>query len=141
VKYLVDTGALIRILRRQASPDWDDLDRRGLLAVCEPVLTETLLIANAKDYVALEDSITSNYLPVTVPDRIWDLVAVLRPEFVPHSAHRGLSVADFVIAATAIRLKLTVLHEEADFETVARFLPELKQHRISAGTDPATAAR
>jgi hypothetical protein len=41
----------------------------------------------------------------------------------------------------AIRLKLTVLHEDADFETVARFVPELKQHRIGAGTDPATAAR
>jgi predicted nucleic acid-binding protein len=134
VKYLVDTSALIRILRRQAGPDWDDLGRRGLLAVCEPVLTETLLIAKAKDYVALEDSITSSYLPVTVPDGIWDLVAALRRELVPHSAHRGLSVADLVIAATAIRLKLTVLHEDADFETVARFVPELKQHRTSAGT-------
>ena len=26
MKYLVDTSALVRILRRQASPDWDDLD-------------------------------------------------------------------------------------------------------------------
>ena len=124
---------MIRILRREASADWDDLDRRGLLAVCEPALTETLLIAKTKDYSALEDSITSNYLPVVIPDGIWDLVAVLRRELVPHSAHRGLSVADLVIAATAIRLKLTVLHEDADFETVARFVPELKRHRISAG--------
>jgi predicted nucleic acid-binding protein len=131
--YLVDTSALTRILRRQVAPDWDDFDRRGLLAVCEPVLTETLLIARTKDYVALEDSITSNYVQVTVPDSIWDLVAVLRRELVPHSAHRGLSVADLVIASTAIRLKLTVLHEDGDYETVARFVPQLKQRRISAG--------
>jgi predicted nucleic acid-binding protein len=42
-------------------------------------------------------------------------------------------VADLVIAATAIRLKLTVLHEDGDFETVARFVPELQQHRLSVG--------
>ena len=104
-----------------------------MLAVCEPALTETLLIAHTKDYAALEESITTNYLPVTVPEGIWELVAVLRRELVPHSAHRGLSVADLVIAATAIRLKLTVLHEDGDYETVARFVPELRQRRVSAG--------
>jgi predicted nucleic acid-binding protein len=133
VNYLVDTSALTRILRRQASPDWDDQERRGLLAVCEPVLTETLLIAETKNYASLEDSINENYLPVTVPDGIWALVAVLRRDLVAHSAHRGLSVADLVIAATAIRLKLTVLHEDADFETVARFVPEFQQRRLRDG--------
>jgi predicted nucleic acid-binding protein len=54
---------------------------------------------------------------------------------VPLSAHRGLSVADLVVAATAIRLKLIVLHEGADFETMARFVPELRQRRISAGPE------
>lgn len=133
MKYLVDTSALTRILRRQASPDWDDLERRGLLAVCEPALTETLLIATTKEYAALEDSITSNYLPVTIPDGRWGLVGAIRRELAPRSAHRGLSVADLVIAATAIRLKLTVLHEDGDYETVARFVPQLKQRRVSAG--------
>jgi hypothetical protein len=37
-----------------------------------------------------------------------------------------------VVAAAAIRLKLEVLHEDGDFETVARFVPELQQRRISA---------
>jgi hypothetical protein len=34
--------------------------------------------------------------------------------------------------ATAIRVKLEVLHEDADFETAARFVPLLRQRRISA---------
>jgi predicted nucleic acid-binding protein len=137
LRYLVDTSALTRILRRQASHAWDNLERRGLLAICEPALTETLLIAKTKDYGALEDKITGNYLFVTIPDDIWDLVAVVRRELSPHSAHRGLSVADLVIAATAIRLKLTVLHEDADYETVARFVPELRQHKMSLGPEHA----
>jgi hypothetical protein len=96
------------------------------------VLTETLLLAETRKYAELEDYITGSYLPVMVPDGIWDLVAVIRRELAVHSAHRGLSVADLVIAATAIRLKLTVLHEDADFETVGRLVPELRQRRISA---------
>ena len=68
-----------------------------------------------------------------VPDNIWDLVAAIRRELAQHSAYQGLSVADLVVAAMAIRLKLEVLHEDADFETVARFVPELRQRRISAG--------
>jgi predicted nucleic acid-binding protein len=62
-----------------------------------------------------------------------NLVAAIRRELVPHSAHQGLSVADLVVAAAAIRLKLEVLHEDGDFETVARLVPELRQRRISAG--------
>lgn len=32
--------------------------------------------------------------------------------------------------ATAIRLKLVVLHRNADFETVARLVPQLSEERI-----------
>jgi predicted nucleic acid-binding protein len=131
MKYLVDTSALVRIERRQVDPGWDEMVDRGLLCLCEPVLAETLMIADAKRYASLEDDLRQAYLWVTIPDIIWDLVAVIRRELVPHSAYMGLSVADLVVAATAIRLKLTVLHEDADFETVARFVPELQEKRIS----------
>lgn len=68
--------------------------------------------------------------------RMWrqqDLVGVIRRELAGHSAHQGLSVADLVVAATAIRLKLEVLQEDGDFETVARFVPQLRERRISTG--------
>lgn len=132
MRYLVDSSALIRILRRETDPAWDDLVQRGLLSVCEPVLAETLLIADRKDYEATEDYLAAAYIPVTVPANIWDLTAAIRRELVPHGAHNALSVADLVVAATAIRLKLILLHEDGDFETVARFVPGLQQRRISA---------
>ena len=133
MKYLVDTSALVRIIRRETDPIWTETVSRGLVAICEPVIAETLMIANAKKYAEQEEAINSAYLPVAIPADIWSLVAVIRRELATHSAHQGLSVADLVVAATAIRLKLTVLHEDADFDTVARFVPELQQHRISAG--------
>jgi predicted nucleic acid-binding protein len=133
VRFLVDTSALVRISRNQADPAWYELVDRGLITLCEPVLTETLVAAGAKRYAATEEKLRNTYVWATVPDNIWDLVAAIRRELVPHSAHQGLSVADLVVAATAIRLKLEVLHEDGDFETVARFVPELKERRVSAG--------
>jgi predicted nucleic acid-binding protein len=134
VRYLVDTSALVRVYRRQADPGWDDLADRGLIAVCEPVLAETLALADATSYQRVEEELRDSYPWVLVPDNIWDMVRAIRHELAPRSAHQGLSVADLVIAATAIRLKLEVLHEDGDFETVARFVPELRQQRISAAS-------
>jgi predicted nucleic acid-binding protein len=132
VKYLVDTSALVRIYRRQVDDAWYDVVNHGQIAVCEPTLTETLTLADAKSYGRVEDELRDLYPWVPVPDNVWELVVALRREMADQSAHQGLSVADYLIAATAIRLKLEVLHEDADFETVARFVPQLRQRRISS---------
>ena len=133
MSYLVDTSAAVRIWRRQVNPDWHGLIKRGLLVVCEPVLAETLRGIDAKRYARTEEEFRDAYVVATVPDNIWDLVAVLQRELVPHAAHQGVSVVDLVVAATAIRLKLEVLHEDGDFETLARHVPQLKQRRVSTG--------
>jgi predicted nucleic acid-binding protein len=133
VTYLIDTSALLRILRNEADPAWREVVRRGLIMLCEPVIAETLVSVDAKRYAAFEGELRETYPYATVPDAIWDLSAAIRRELVPHSAYKGLGVADLVVAATAIRLKLTALHEDADFETVARFVPELSERRLSIG--------
>jgi predicted nucleic acid-binding protein len=131
VRYLVDTSALVRILRGQVDTHWDDLVERGLLAICEPVLVETLTMADTKSYALVEDEIRATYPWVPVPDDVWTVVGAVRRELAAHSHHHGLSVADHLVAATAIRLKLVVLHEDADFETVSRLIPQLKQERVT----------
>ncbi|MGX6601136.1 hypothetical protein ACWKSP_03220 [Micromonosporaceae bacterium Da 78-11] len=49
MKYLVDTSALIRVVRRQVDPAWYDLVGRGWMSICEPVLAEMLLIASTSE--------------------------------------------------------------------------------------------
>lgn len=137
MRFLIDTSALVRVLRRQVDGQWHDQVTRGLVAICDPVVTEGLAIADAKAYTRIEEGLRAAYPWVPVPDDAWDIVATLRRELARHSAHQGLSVADYLVAATAIRLKLTVLHEDADFETAARLVPQLKQQRISAPLDVA----
>jgi predicted nucleic acid-binding protein len=132
MKYLIDASALIRILRKQADPAWDDVLSRGLITVCEPALAETLKAAEAKRYAEAEAAVAGRCLPVIEPDGIWDLVATIRRELARHAAQAGPSVVDMLIAATAIRLKLTVLHQDRDFETIGRVVPELRQRSIKA---------
>lgn len=95
MRYLIDTSALVRLQRDQGGAAWKPLVARGLVAVCEPVLAETLLIADAKQYAAVERAIYGSYLKVTVPDGIWDTTEVLRHElvsrFVPALRQQRLS--------------------------------------------------
>jgi predicted nucleic acid-binding protein len=131
VNYLVDTSALVRIIRRQVEPQWYDAVRAGQVAVCEPVLTEALTIADAKSYDSVEAELRDAYPWVPVVDDVWTLVAAIRRELAQHSQHHGLSVADHLVLATALRLKLVILHADADFETAARIIPHLRQERIT----------
>jgi predicted nucleic acid-binding protein len=131
MKYLVDTSALVRIIRRQVDPGWHDIAKRGLISLCDPALVEALITVDKKEYVELKEGLCETYPHATVPDNAWSLVVAMQDELASRSQHQGLSVADLVIAATAIRLKLIVLHEDADFETVSRHVPELRQQRVS----------
>ncbi|MGW4463552.1 PIN domain-containing protein [Micromonospora sp. NPDC004704] len=134
MKYLIDTSALVRVLRRQVEPQWSDLATRGLIAICEPVLVETLTIADAKSHERVEEGLRDLYPWVPVPDDAWRLVSAVRLELAARSAHQGLSVADHLIVATAIKLKLVVLHQDADFETVASVVPQFQQERVGSAT-------
>lgn len=131
MKYLADTSAVVRIDREQVDGEWVEVVAQARIAVCEPVLAETLTLADAKRYASAEAELRSTYPWVPVTDNVWELVTVLRRDLAAQSAHQGVSVADYVVAATAIRLKLILLHEDGDFETIARFVPELQQQRIS----------
>lgn len=136
MKYLADTSALVRMMRGQVDPRWDETVARGLVAVCEPVLTETLTIANAKSYEEVEQSILDVYPWIPVPDDAWELIRRVRHDLAERSAHQGLSVADYLVVATALGSKLTLLHEDGDFETVAHVVEQLEVVRITAAPKP-----
>lgn len=133
MKYLVDTSALVRILRRQVEQAWYELVERGLVAICEPVLVEALTIADAKAYERMERSLREAYPWVPVPENVWDIVGDVRRELASGSQHHGLSVADYLVVATGLRLKLVVLHDDTDFVSVARVIPQLRQENIASG--------
>ena len=130
MKYLIDTSALVRILRRQVDESWHEQVTRGMVAICDPVLTEALTIARATEYERVRADLLAAYPWVAVPDRAWETVHDVQAQLAAKSQHVGLSVADHLVVATALHHRLTILHEDADFSTAAAIVPDLQQQRI-----------
>lgn len=131
MRYLVDTSALVRMLRRQVDESWHEQVMHGLIAICDPVLTETLTIARATEYERVRADLLEAYPWVPVPDRAWDTVQSVQAQLAAKSQHHGLSVADHLVVATALHHNLTILHEDADFGTAAAIVPDIQQQRIT----------
>jgi predicted nucleic acid-binding protein len=134
VKYLIDTSALVRILRRQVDESWYEQVAHGIVAICDPVLTEALTIARATEYGRIRADLLAAYPWVPVPERVWETVHSVQAQLAAKSQHQGLSVADHLVVATALHHRLTILHEDADFSTAAAIVPDLQQQRILAGS-------
>lgn len=136
MNYLVDTSALVRILRRQVDQSWHEQVTHGLVAICSPVLTEALAIARTTEYQRVRADLLEIYPWVPVPDRCWETISTVQAQLAARSQHQGLSVADHLVVATALHHHLTILHEEADFVTVAKIVSDVRQQRIMAGAAP-----
>ena len=134
MSFLADTSALVRIIRGQVGVDWQDAVDRGLVAICEPVICEAMTIADSRSYGQVELKLRSSYTWAPTPEDAWNLITSIRAALAAQSVHHGISVADYLVIATAIKSKLVLLHEDGDFETVARFVPQLQQQRISEVT-------
>lgn len=130
MSYLGDTSAIVRISRRQADERWTAAAERGLIRICDPVLAEVLLIAPAKRYDEFEDEFLARFPWVGLPDGVWRTVAEVRRALARKSEHQGLSVADLLVVATAMHHQLTVLYDDADFDTVAKRIDEFTAERI-----------
>ena len=61
---------------------------------------------------------------------VTDAVHSVQTRLAAKSQHHGLSVADHLVVATALHHRLTILHEDADFSTVAAVVPDIEQQRI-----------
>ena len=139
MKYLIDTSALVRILRRQVDESWNEQVAHGMVAICDPVLAEALTIARATEYERIRTDLLAAYPRVPVPDRAWETVHSVQARLAAKSQHHGLSVADHLVVATALHHHLTILHEDADFATAAAVILDIQQQRIlaaEAGADP-----
>ena len=104
----------------------------GLVAICDPVLTEALTIARATEYDRVRASLLEAYPWVPVPDRAWETVHSVQARLAAKSQHNGLSVADHLVVATALHHHLTILHEDADFAAAAAIVSDIQEQRILA---------
>jgi predicted nucleic acid-binding protein len=135
-KYLADSSALIRIIRQQVDPAWEAVVAKGQVAICEPVLRESLTVARKREYEAQQADLLEAYDWVSIPQITWDYIRGMGTDLARHSMHNMFSVADYLVAAVAIQMKLVVLHDDNDFVAAAKIFPQLEQKRIAELPDP-----
>jgi predicted nucleic acid-binding protein len=117
--YLLDNSALQRRTKARAKATLDELNERGVLAVCGPVEMEVMYSArNDHEAARIRQWLLGfDYLPM--PDEVWDRAKEVQRLAIKKGFHRALSMPDLLIAATAERHGVTVLHYDADFDMIA----------------------
>jgi hypothetical protein len=120
--YLADTSMIVRLHRgREIVPQWVHAIEAGMVAVCPVVEAELLRTATSpRDGDLLREYLLTVFTWRPMPDGVWQDVAQLQDDLLDASQHRGLSVVDLLVAATAQAFRLTVLHVDKDFEAIAR---------------------
>jgi predicted nucleic acid-binding protein len=120
-EYLIDTSALVRLLR---SPDilerWDRTVTDGLIATCS--ITELELLYTARSHADREHQqqlIRQMFNWVVMPDRVFEQASRLQSALSEKGAHRSAGPVDLLTAVTAERHRLTLLHYDRDFVRVA----------------------
>ncbi|MFP4511993.1 MAG: PIN domain nuclease [Acidimicrobiales bacterium] len=119
--WLIDKSAIARLHLASNAPEWAGRIERGLVRICTVTRLEVGYSARtANDHRSLlaEPPLASmpvEYLTPKIEDRALELQAALAER----GQHRGPSVPDLIIAATAELAGLTVLHLDKDFHLIA----------------------
>ena len=118
--YLIDTSALVRLLRDPDVLDrWEQTVTAGLVAVCPLVELEFLYTARSvADRAQLAERLRTVFGWVAMPDRIYERAAETQLELTARGTHRSAGAVDLLVAATAEHHGLSLLHYDRDFDQV-----------------------
>ena len=130
--YLLDTSGLVRLLGDPGLQEaWYDAVDAEAIGSCYPQRAEFLYSArNRSEYDEITGTFGDLYPDVSVPKNAGRWIASVQHHMVMGDEHRSASAVDLMIAATAAHHGLTVLHDDADYRTVARHAPDLSEHNI-----------
>ena len=132
--FLADTSAFARVSQPAVSSAFAQLIAAGQVALCAPVVFELGYSARSRaDYDAFMVRLDAYEI---VPTTDGDLQRALEVQqlLAERGQHRALSLVDALVAAIADSRDLTVLHYDADFETVAAVTGQRHHWIVGRGT-------
>lgn len=121
--WLIDKSALVRLGVSPDAEEWAERISRGLVRLSTVTRLEAGYSARTgAEAASLGDrpplaQMPLEYLTPAMEDRAVEVQVILAAR----GHHRGPSIPDLLIAATAELAGLTVLHVDRDFETIAEF--------------------
>lgn len=132
IRYLLDSSALWRILRDDSlRASWGDVISLGVVGSCHPQRVEFRRSARTLDeYEQMSEMFDALYPDTAVPKGAWRWIESAQYRLLRQGAHRALSAVDLLICATAAHQDLVILHDDKDFATAARYLPDVRERII-----------
>lgn len=119
-QWLIDKSVLARIGEDSVAEVVLPRVQSGLIGAS--VVTELEVGFSARsihDYRTTREALLDHLLPIPLPASAEQRARDVQAELVKRGEHRSAGVADLLLAAIAEIEGLTVLHYDADFETVA----------------------
>ena len=120
-RWLIDKSALVRLADSPEAGAWSNRIERGLVHLAAITRLEVGFSAQNGEIARRQfresplAAMPVEYLTPAVEDRALQVQALLADR----GQHRGPSIPDLLIAATAELAQLTILHVDKDFDTIA----------------------
>ena len=136
-RYLLDTSAAARMPHRQVADRVVLLLSAGLLATCAALDLEALYSARSpREYreVRADRRLAYEYLPTE--DQDWQRALQVQAALADAGRWRAVGLADLVTGAVAERHRVTVLHYDGDFDSVAAVTGQATEWVVPAGSVP-----
>ena len=137
--YLADTSAVWRLLRGQIGGPWPGYLSQGLIGLCPPVESELMAgVRGERDFASFSTILKTAFTWYPALDDPWSRILSVQRDLVKIGHHRGPSPMDILIALTAQQHRLTLLHVDDDFASIAKVRPGIAMHRLEerAPLDP-----
>ncbi|AGB26780.1 putative nucleic acid-binding protein, contains PIN domain (plasmid) [Mycobacterium sp. JS623] len=119
-EWLIDKSALVRLAHSDDPDLWANRIERGLVHISNVTRLEIGYSAQSGEVARREfresplAAMSVEYLTPTIEDRASEVQLLLADR----GQHRGPSIPDLIVAATAELAGLTILHVDKDFDTI-----------------------
>ena len=118
--YLIDTSAMSRSSQPSVAAVSEPLIRAGKVATCPVLDFEALYSSRSnEEYERVAILRRGRFEYLAIEDREWRRALEVQAGLAAKGRLREVGMADLLIAAVAERHALTLLHYDADFETIA----------------------
>jgi predicted nucleic acid-binding protein len=132
IHYLLDSSGLWRLLREERLRNaWLEATTVWSIGSCAAQRAEFRRSARSvAEYEAMGAMFADLYPDVPLPKRVWDWIEAAQYALAEKGALGAAGPLDLLICATAAHHGLIVLHDDADFVTAARFLPDVSERNV-----------
>lgn len=134
-RYIADKSALARLHHPQVAAVLGPLIETGMVATCPMIEFEMLWSTRSPlefSEVRSDRSLGYEWLPIEDID--WRRALDVMAELWSSGRPRSVPLPDLLIAATAERHRVSVLHYDADFDVIASITAQPAEWVVPAGT-------